>query len=157
MKAVIDIEVIDRFTSDVDVGLIEQAALAALHAEGQNQLLTVSIIVNEDRDMQRLNREFRGIDAATDVLSFANDGDEDESFVLPPDLPAHLGDIAISYERVVAQAQEYGHSVERELAFLTVHGILHLLGYNHERGPEDQAAMRAREEAIMQAMGMLRF
>ena len=156
MKAVIDIEVIDRFTSDVDVLLIEQAALAALEAEGQNQLLTVSIIINADSDMQRLNREFRGIDATTDVLSFANDGDEDEPFVLPPDLPAHLGDIAISYERVLAQAQEYGHSVERELAFLTVHGILHLLGYDQERGPEDQAAMRAREEAIMQAMGMLR-
>lgn len=156
MKAVIDIEVIDRFISDVDVKLIEQAALTALHAEGQNKLLTVSIIVNEDSDMQRLNREFRGIDAPTDVLSFANDGDDDEAFVLPLDLPTHLGDIAISYERVIAQAQEYGHSVERELAFLTVHGILHLLGYDHERGPQDQATMRAREAAIMAIIGIER-
>lgn len=156
MKAVIDIEVIDRFTSDVDVDLIEHAAITTLSAEGQEQLVTISIIVNEDRDIQRLNREFRGIDSPTDVLSFANDGDEDEPFVLPPDLPRHLGDIAISFERVLAQAEEYGHSVARELAFLTVHGMLHLLGYDHERGPEDQALMRAREAAIMTSLGIER-
>jgi probable rRNA maturation factor len=76
--------------------------------------------------------------------------------VLPPAAPRYLGDIAISYERVVAQAAEYGHSPARELAYLTAHGVLHLLGYDHERGPEDAAAMRAREEAAMERLGLRR-
>jgi probable rRNA maturation factor len=76
--------------------------------------------------------------------------------VRPPDAPRYLGDLAISYERVVAQAAEYGHSRARELAFLTVHGVLHLLGYDHERGLADQVVMRAREEVIMQQIGLPR-
>jgi probable rRNA maturation factor len=71
-------------------------------------------------------------------------------------MPRYLGDIAISYERVVAQAAEYGHSIARELAFLTVHGMLHVLGYDHERGPADAAAMRAREETVMQLLELPR-
>ena len=78
------------------------------------------------------------------------------AFVLPPDAPRYLGDIAISFERVVAQAAEYGHTPERELAYLTAHGMLHLLGYDHERGPDDAAAMRAQEEAAMEQLGLRR-
>ena len=74
----------------------------------------------------------------------------------PPATVRYLGDLAISYERVVAQAAEYGHSRERELVFLTVHGILHLLGYDHELGQAEAAAMRAREEAIMGQIGLQR-
>jgi probable rRNA maturation factor len=76
--------------------------------------------------------------------------------VRPPDAPRYLGDLAISYERVVGQAAEYGHSRARELAYLTVHGMLHLLGYDHERGADDAAAMRAREEAVMAEIGLVR-
>jgi probable rRNA maturation factor len=93
------------------------------------------------------------VDAPTDVLSFGDDGPA-TPFVGQPDAPRYLGDIAISYERVLAQAADYGHSVSRELAYLAVHGALHLLGYDHERGPDGAAAMRAREEAVMAALGL---
>ena len=100
---------------------------------------------------------YRGVDAPTDVLSFGDDdADDGPAFVRPPGTPRYLGDLAISYERAVAQAAEYGHSRERELAYLAVHGVLHLLGYDHERGPEDAAAMRAREEAVMIQIGLPR-
>ena len=74
----------------------------------------------------------------------------------PPDAPRYLGDLAISYERVIAQAAEYGHSRARELAYLAVHGVLHLLGYDHERGEADAALMRAREDAAMEQLGLRR-
>jgi probable rRNA maturation factor len=117
------------------------------------------VLVADDAELQRLNRDYRGLDAPTDVLSFGDDEQAQggtPSFVAPPDAPRYLGDIAISYERVLAQAAEYGHSPQRELAYLAAHGALHLLGYDHERGPEHAAAMRAREEAAMQRLGLER-
>jgi probable rRNA maturation factor len=121
--------------------------------------IEISVLVTDDAALHRLNRDYRGVDAPTDVLSFADEEESDgahSAFVRAPDAPRYLGDLAISYERAVAQAAEYGHSRERELAFLTVHGVLHLLGYDHERSPEDQASMRAREEAIMRQIGLPR-
>ena len=154
-----DIQVDERFESDVDATLIERAIAAALAAEGVTGNIEVSVLVTDDAALHQLNRDYRDVDAPTDVLSFADEEESDAaptSFVRAPDAPRYLGDLAISYERVVAQAAEYGHSRERELAFLTVHGVLHLLGYDHERGPEDQAAMRAREELIMEQIGQTR-
>jgi probable rRNA maturation factor len=101
--------------------------------------------------LRSLNHEYRGIDAPTDVLSFA---EEAAGFVLPPGMPRPLGELVISYERVRAQAADYGHTPDRELAFLTVHGTLHLLGYDHERGAADDAAMRARQRLIMAQLGL---
>jgi probable rRNA maturation factor len=89
------------------------------------------------------------------VLSFADDG-ADSPFVLPPDMPRYLGDVAISWPHVVAQAAEYGHSDARELAFLTVHGVLHLLGYDHERDADADAEMRALQDTIMQLLDLPR-
>jgi probable rRNA maturation factor len=155
----VDIQIDERFENDVDPTLIERAVAAALAAEGAAGSIEVSVLVTDDASLHRLNRDYRGVDAPTDVLSFADDEESDAAhrlFVRAPDVPRYLGDLAISYERVVAQAAEYGHSRERELAFLTVHGMLHLLGYDHERGPEDQAAMRAREEVIMEQIGLPR-
>jgi len=132
---------------------------AALAAEGVTGAIEVSVRVTDDATLHQLNRDYRNVDAPTDVLSFADDEENDgapTAFVRPPNAPRYLGDLAISYERVVAQAVEYGHSRARELAFLTVHGILHLLGYDHERGVADQAVMRAREEVIMQQLGLPR-
>ena len=153
-----DIQIDEQFENDVDASLIEQAIAAALVAEGVAGAIEVSVLVTDDTTLHQLNRDYRNIDAPTDVLSFADDEESDAptSFVRPPDAPRYLGDLAISYERVVAQAAEYGHSRARELAFLTVHGILHLLGYDHERGDAEQAAMRAREEVIMQQIGLPR-
>jgi probable rRNA maturation factor len=153
-----DIQIDQPFQSDVDTLLIERAIAAALAAEGVAGTIEVSVLVTDDITLHQLNRDYRNVDAPTDVLSFADDqaSDAPTAFVRPPNAPRYLGDLAISYERVVAQATEYGHSRARELAFLTVHGILHLLGYDHERSDADQAAMRAREEVIMQQIGLPR-
>ena len=154
-----DIQIDDHFANQVDAALIERAVAMALAAEGVSGAIEVSVLITDDATLHQLNRDYRNVDAPTDVLSFADDQENDlapTAFVRPPDASRYLGDLAISYERVVAQAEEYGHSRARELAFLTVHGILHLLGYDHERGPEDQAAMRAREEAIMRQIGLAR-
>ncbi|GAB4188542.1 MAG: rRNA maturation RNase YbeY [Roseiflexaceae bacterium] len=155
----IDIQTNPRFADEADTELVERAVQAVIAVEQVPGPLEVSVLITDDAELHELNREYRGVDAPTDVLSFA-DEEEDEAegpaFVRPPDMPRYLGDIAISYERVLAQAAEYGHTPARELAYLTAHGILHLLGYDHERGPEDAAAMRAREEAAMDALGLRR-
>ena len=137
----------------LDLALAERAVAEVLRAEAAPGPLEVGVLIADDAKLHALNRDYRGVDAPTDVLSFADDGAEG-GFVAQPGAPRYLGDIAISFERVVAQAAEYGHSPARELAYLAAHGALHLLGYDHERGPEDEAAMRAREEAAMAALGL---
>ncbi len=152
----IEVQIDPRYAPEVDAGLIERAAAATLEAEGLAEPVELSVLVTDDAQLHQLNRDYRGVDAPTDVLSFAAEEEAGGPFVRPPDAPRYLGDIALSYERVVAQAAEYGHSRERELAYLVAHGVLHLLGYDHERGPEDAAAMRAREEAAMERLGLPR-
>jgi probable rRNA maturation factor len=132
-------------------------ALTWLTARGQAPArCEVSVaLVGEDR-IHELNRQYRGIDAPTDVLSFSQ---LDGAGPAPPDLPADylvpLGDIVVSVPRMRAQAVDYGHSEARELAFLLVHGLLHLLGYDHET-PDDARIMRAAEEDILAAAGLSR-
>ena len=153
----VDIQVDDRFAEEVDAALIEQAVKVALLVEDISGSIEISVLVADDAALHALNRDYRGVDAPTDVLSFGDDAEPEQArFVRPPDVPRYLGDLAISYERVVAQAAEYGHSRARELAYLTVHGVLHLLGYDHERGEADAALMRAREEAAMERLGLPR-
>jgi probable rRNA maturation factor len=132
----------------VDADLIEAAVRATLQQQRQSGTIEVSVLVTTADEIHRLNREYRRIDAPTDVLSFADDGDA-PGFVIPPGMPKYIGDIAISWQHVEQQAREYGHSERRELAFLTVHGLLHLLGYDHERGPDDDAVMQSHQEEIM--------
>ncbi|MGQ9547181.1 MAG: rRNA maturation RNase YbeY [Roseiflexus sp.] len=151
----VDVQVIPRYAADVDCALIERAVEHTLRMEQVTGAVEVGILIADDAELQRLNQVYRGVDAPTDVLSFAGVDDSD-GFVRPPDAPRYLGDIAISWERVIAQAAEYGHSHERELAFLVVHGMLHLLGYDHERSPSDEADMRAREEEILRVLGLSR-
>jgi probable rRNA maturation factor len=141
--------------ADLDLGLVEAAIGAVLRGEQVSATAEVGVLVADDAELQRLNQAFRGIDSPTDVLSFADDG-APSSFVTAPETPVYLGDIAISLDRVLAQAAEYGHTPARELAYLAAHGALHLLGYDHETGPEDAAAMRAREEAVMAELGLPR-
>ena len=155
----VDIQIDDRFAAEVDTTLIERALATVLAAERVVGPIEVSVLVTDDATLHRLNRDYRGVDAPTDVLSFADDEADDDSspaFVRPPATARYLGDLALSYERVVAQAAEYGHSRERELAFLTVHGVLHLLGYDHELGEAEAVAMRAREEVVMEQIGLQR-
>lgn len=154
----IDIQTDEQFAGAFDPALVERAAAAVLAGEGVNEPVELSVLITDDAELHRLNREYRNIDQPTDVLSFASEDEADTgpAFVRPPEMARYLGDLAISYERVLAQAEEYGHTAARELAFLTAHGVLHLLGYDHERGPADAAAMRQREEAAMERLGLLR-
>ncbi|MEI7769824.1 MAG: rRNA maturation RNase YbeY [Chloroflexales bacterium] len=139
----------------LDLALAERAITAVLRAEGAGEPLEVGVLITDDAHIHALNRDYRGVDAPTDVLSFGDDGPA-SGFVAQAEGPRYLGDIAISYERVLAQAADYGHSPARELAYLAAHGALHLLGYDHERGPGEAAAMRAREEAAMAEVGLPR-
>lgn len=112
----------------------------------------VGVVFADDAYIRELNRDYRGIDSATDVLSFALD-EGDEPVVQDGPAEALLGDIVISLETAVRQAEEFGHSLEREVAYLTVHGMLHLVGYDHGE-EEDKAAMRRQEEHILGTLGI---
>jgi probable rRNA maturation factor len=114
----------------------------------------VGVTLVDNATIAALNKEYRGVDAATDVLSFPMM--EGEEFLdLNEDGEAIMGDIVISMEKVIEQAGEYGHSPLREFAFLMVHGTLHLLGYTHEEGADTQR-MRAMEEEILESLGLTR-
>jgi probable rRNA maturation factor len=117
----------------------------------------VSVTFADDNMIKELNNTYRGVDAATDVLSFAFDEDNGGDGEPPAvNNPIHmLGDIIVSLERAQAQGEEYGHSFERELAFLTVHGMLHLLGYDHQE-EQDTKEMRSMEEEILSALYYVR-
>ncbi|MCT4782648.1 MULTISPECIES: rRNA maturation RNase YbeY [Exiguobacterium] len=110
--------------------------------------LSVTFLTNEL--IQEINRDWRGKDAPTDVISFAFDemGEEEMDFMLDEDEPRLLGDLIISVERCREQAADYGHSFERELGFLAIHGFLHLLGYDHMT-PEEEEEMTTRQEEVL--------
>lgn len=135
--------------------LVLRAAKAALKEQGVDMPCEISVMFTDDEGIREINREFRGIDAATDVLSFPmnelSPGAFDaEACERDPETGAVLlGDMAISLERCAAQGEEFGHGFEREIMYLTVHSVLHLLGYDHMDEGEMKRAMRAREEAIM--------
>lgn len=127
---------------------ITAAAEAALAYERKKGDLCV--MVDTPERIRTLNRDFRNVDRVTDVLTFPAWEGED-----PLGGDGYLGDIMICYDRAKEQAEEYGHSLSRELAFLTVHGVLHLLGYDHMTGPEERV-MRERQTAILNGMGVTR-
>jgi probable rRNA maturation factor len=114
----------------------------------------VSVTLTNNDHIREINLSYRNKDAATDVISFAlNEGEEPE-IIDGPEINM-LGDIIISIERAMEQAEEYGHSLERELAFLTVHGMMHLLGYDHIE-EEDRLEMRKEEEYVLGHLGITR-
>ena len=140
---------------------IRQAVLAALEEEGVDVPCVVEVCVTDDEGIRRTNRETRGVDRPTDVLSFPmfelSPGEKPRPGWADPDTDkVPLGDMMLSLERVRAQAAEFGHSPEREVCYLAVHSVLHLLGYDHvDEGPM-KARMRKREEAILSQMGVTR-
>ena len=135
--------------------LIKQAAKRALDAEGVDVNCIISVMLTDDEGIRQVNREFRNIDRATDVLSFPLNELEPGAFD-PDDCERDLdsgavllGDMMISLPRCEEQGAEFGHGFDREIQYLTVHSVLHLLGYDHvDEGPM-KAQMRAREKAIM--------
>ena len=135
--------------------LIRKAVESTLDYEQYCNPAEVSVTFTDNEGIRKLNRKFRGIDRSTDVLSFPlfdYSGEQNE----PPvdELVGMLGDIVISLEQATVQAEEFGHSFEREAAFLCVHSMLHLLGYDHETGEEDEADMRRRQKEILTGMGL---
>lgn len=135
--------------------LVRRACKAVLIFENFPHPAEISVTFVDDERIQELNREHRNIDRSTDVLSFPLC--ENGNFEVSPDTGCvALGDIVISLEHAKAQAEEFGHSFEREVAYLTVHSMLHLLGYDHEAGGIEQVRMREKEEGILKQLGLPR-
>lgn len=135
--------------------LARRAVETTLEYEQYNNACEVSLTFTDNEQIHKLNQQYRGVDRPTDVLSFPlmdYSGESDEPVADEP--VVSLGDIVISLERAQEQANEYGHSFEREVAFLCVHSMLHLLGYDHETGEADERDMRARQSKIMAIMGL---
>ena len=127
--------------------LVKKAAAAALRAEGVDEPCEIGVTLTNDEGIHAINREQRGVDRPTDVLSFPIDEmDYDTN-------RRYLGDMVLSLERAEAQGEEYGGGFAHEVQYLTVHSVLHLLGYDHLDEGEKKAKMRAREKAIMKELG----
>lgn len=133
--------------------LIRKACTATLKLEGFEDPAEVSVTLVNDETIRAMNNQFRRIDASTDVLSFplGENGVYDDN---PETGAKMLGDIVISVEHAFSQADLYGHGIEREIAFLTVHSMLHLLGYDHENGGLEKTIMREKEEKVLDALGL---
>jgi probable rRNA maturation factor len=152
-----EVEVSEQLQAAVD-----RAIRGALDAEKVAVPCEINVLFTNDESIHQINLDMRGVDQATDVLSFPmfplepGVPPEGEEYLDPESGRCPLGDMCISMERVEEQAAEYGHSLEREVCYLAVHSILHLLGYDHmDEGPM-KAQMRAREEEILDALGITR-
>lgn len=172
----IEIQVDEAYAVLVDEENLRAAAVATLedHAINNAELTTaesttaesttaelttaeLTIVITSDEAVQQLNRDYRGVDAPTDVLSFAaQEGEDVENLALPPELAAemdrYLGDIIIAYPYTVQQAAHFGNSSAAELRLMVVHGVLHLLGEDHDT-PEAEAEMWARQERVLAQFG----
>ena len=133
--------------------LIEDCARESLNEEEIAEDAELSVTFTDNENIRKLNNEFRQIDRETDVLSFPLG---DESFEVNPDNDAVLlGDIVISLEKARSQAEEYGHSFRREIAFLLTHSLFHLLGYDHET-PDEEKEMFEKQERVLERLGITR-
>ena len=133
--------------------LVKSAIRAALENEKFPYDPLISVTFTDNEGIREKNREFRGIDAPTDVLSFPMYDFKNGEKPLPGEI-CELGDIVLSLERAAEQAEDFGHSYEREVAFLTVHSVLHLLGYDHVHSEEEELEMREHQRAIMRRLGL---
>ncbi|HSJ54398.1 MAG TPA: rRNA maturation RNase YbeY [Anaerolineae bacterium] len=144
-ESVVEIQVAEMFAGMVAVERLERAVMTTLrHEERPGE---VTVVITDDEGIRELNRDFMDEDEATDVLSFPSQEDGGP-FIAAPGSDDYLGDVVVSYSRAVAQAFEQEHPVERELDLLVVHGVLHLLGYDHAE-PEEQDEMWARQDEIL--------
>ena len=147
----IQISVEEKFRGLVKENWARRIIQQVLEAEGVALPYEVSLVFTDSETVQKLNRDYRGVDEPTDVLAFymLPQKEADSSFALPPDGVTRLGEVIISYPQAVEQTKEQGHPVDKELKLLIIHGILHLLGYDHEK-PEDESRMRAREKELLE-------
>ncbi|MFP3898159.1 MAG: rRNA maturation RNase YbeY [Dehalococcoidia bacterium] len=151
MSENIGISVEARFRQAADESWFEGMARQILKAEGVAPPYELSLVITDSETVRRLNRDYRGVDEPTDVLAFDMLAQKqgDDCFKLPPDGLTRLGEVIISYPQAEEQAREQGHTTEKEMALLIIHGILHLLGYDHEEA-EEEAEMRARERELLE-------
>jgi probable rRNA maturation factor len=135
--------------------LVRRCCNAVLTFENFSEPAEISVTFVDDDSIHQLNREYRNIDRATDVLSFpmGENGEYDTNYDTGAKV---LGDIIISIEHAYEQAEKYGHTLQREIGFLTVHSLLHLLGYDHENGGLEAVKMREKEEAVLTNIGLKR-
>jgi len=137
----------------LDVGWLRSVAEQVLVAQGANSGVELGLVITSQERVQQLNRSYLGRDEPTDVLAFSmlpaeETGTDLPPFVTPPDGVLHLGEVIISYPQAVMQAEEHHHSLKKEIAILIIHGVLHLLGYEHD-SPEPKRLMSAREAEIL--------
>lgn len=151
----IEIQIDEAYASLVDEENLRAVAMATLTANGINEA-ELSIVVTSDDAVQQLNRDYRGVDAPTDVLSFAAQEGEEHELEMPPELAAeldrYLGDILIAYPYTIHQAAHFGSTPAAELRLMVIHGVLHLLGDDHDT-PEAEAEMWARQETVLTQFG----
>lgn len=143
------------FDGEWQQDIITRAVKCALEFENIEFDCEIEAVIVSPEEIRELNNETRGIDRVTDVLSFPMLEDLDDAET-DADGSVFLGSMVICKERAVEQAEEYGHSVEREAAFLAVHSVLHLLGYDHETGEDDERKMFDKQERILTEMGITR-
>jgi probable rRNA maturation factor len=142
----------EGFEDCLDAGWLEGIARAVLTAQGAGEDAEMGLVITSQERVHELNKTYRGQDRPTDVLAFAlrleSDAETDLPFTAPPDGVKHLGEVVISYPQAVRQAEEHQHPIKKEVAILVIHGVLHLLGYDHVK-PGEAAAMSAREAEIL--------
>ncbi|MEC2054327.1 rRNA maturation RNase YbeY [Peribacillus psychrosaccharolyticus] len=156
MKLVIDFLDETNEVSEAAIMLVDSVLQFAAETESIEEGSELSVSFVDNARIQEINKQFREKDAATDVISFAmEEMGEDELAIVGADMPRILGDIIISIERTKEQAAEYGHSFDRELGFLALHGFLHLLGYDHMT-EEDETVMFTKQKDILAAYGLSR-
>ena len=133
--------------------LMRNACNTVLKKEEFDADAEIDVSIVDDEQIKLINSQYRNIDASTDVLSFPL-GENGEYDINPESGALMLGDVVLSAEHAIAQAELFGHGVEREIAYLTVHSVLHLLGYDHVQNDDEKKTMRQKEENVMSALGL---
>jgi probable rRNA maturation factor len=143
------------FQGRIDKRWLRRLVKEAIAAHGGEAEVELSLLITDDATVRELNKKYRGKDKTTDVLSFALEadkrGDAAAGFVMPPGEMVHLGEVIVSYPKAAEQAAERNRAVEDELALLVVHGVLHLLGYDHDK-PVREREMRSMEQRVLSAV-----
>ena len=147
------IEIFNQLDEEIkELETVEKVLLSAIKKE-QLEDVTFNLIIVDNEYIHELNKNYRGIDRETDVITFALE--DEDSIIVPEDMGRNLGDIYISIDKARMQAEEYGHGLLRELSFLAVHGFYHLLGYDHMT-PEDEKVMFKKQEEVLEEYGITR-
>ncbi len=154
-KPEINISIKQNLNLCLNANQLQKIVLKTLDSEGIVSPAEIGLVITDSKTIRKLNRTYRGDDKSTDVLAFhmvpSSNQKTEPPFIDPPDGIHHLGEVVISYPQAVKQAQQQGNSIERELALLIVHGVLHLLGYDHEL-PHENQQMRAQENEILEIL-----